>query len=358
MKTYYWLIPFIYLTFTSCTESTYYAPDKIKYINTKTINDSLKPELLPFSVLAPYQISFIDSLLVIITKNPSEFISIVNTKNDSLIANICNEGRGPNEYIKPFSLKQYGKNKTGDQLLYVTNLIMIKPLNITRSILENKAVCENPIPINTRHIDPFLLPQDTKFIKQQVTYNDPRENIFYPPKYIFKNSSETEEYNIYPDIIKNTSFPALPLSLYDGVIRIKPDLTKIVDVMGYLDIINIIDPQLKTCTGIVEQDTYSFEDLSYLSMDKVLKTVKYCVLDVSVTNEYIIVLYDGRNVDNADNQIEKLKPTLKIFNWEGDFLQGYQLSEPLHRIAYDETHKYIYGFDMEENFYRYKLSMN
>lgn len=358
MRTYYWFITFICITFISCAKPDYYSPDQVKYINTKGIYDSLKAELLPVSVLAPYQISFVDSLLVIMTKNPSEFISLFNTRSDSLIANICSEGRGPNEYMTPFSLKQYKTNESGDRLLYVTNLIMVKPLNITRSIRENEAVCENPVSIDTRYMDSFFLPRESRFMKQHVTYDDPRDNIFYPPKYIYKNNSTAKEYNIYPDVIKNISFPALPLSLYDGVVRVKPDLTKVIDAMGYLDIMNIIELPSGICTGVVEQDAYQFEDLVHLSMDKLFETIRYGVLDVSVTDEYIIVLYDGRNVNAAENRTEALKPSLKIYNWEGDFLQGYHLSEPLRGIAYDENRQYVYGFDMEEHFYRYKLTIN
>lgn len=358
MRIYYWLIAFICMIFVSCVKLDYYSPDQIKYIYTKGTYDSLRAELLPISVLAPYQISFVDSLLVIMTKNPSEFVSIFNTRNDSLIANICSEGRGPNEYMTPFSLKQYRIDESGDRLLYVTNLVMVKPLNITQSICKNEAVCENPIPIDTRYTDSFFLPGEIRFMKQHVTYDDPRDNIFYPPKYIFKNNFTVKEYDIYPDIIKSVSFPALPLSLYDGVVRIKPDLTKVVDAMGYFDIMNIIELTSGTCTGIIEQDAYQFEDLSHLSMDKLFETIKYGVLDVSVTDEYIIVLYDGRNVNAAENRTEALKPSLKIYNWEGDFLQGYRLSEPLRGIAYDENRQYVYGFDMEENFYRYKLTIN
>lgn len=359
MKTHYWFIPFICMMFISCTKPNYYAPDKIKYVDSQKTYDSLKAELLSFSVLAPYQISFIDSLLIIMTKNPSEFITIVNTRNDSLIANICQEGRGPNEYMVPHSLKQYYTNESGDRLLYVTdNFIMVKALNITRSIRENESICEKPIQINTMLMEPLFLSQEAKFMKQNVSYDDPRDNIFYPPKYIFKSNSSTKEYNIYPDIVKNISFPALPLSLYDAMLQVKPDLTKIVDVMGFIDNMNIIELSSETCIGIMEQNSYSFEDLTYLSMDKLLKTIKYCVLDVSVTDEYILILYDGRSIDAAENHTEELKPSIKIFNWEGDFIQGYQLSEPLRGITYDENRKYIYGFDMEENFYRYKLPTN
>lgn len=153
----------------SCTKLTYYSPDEIKYVNTQDIYDSLKTELLPISVFVPYQITFIDSLLVILTKNPSELISIVNTQNNSLVANICLQGRGPNEYLTPFTFKQFYTNESGDKLLYITdNSNIVKALNITQSLYKKKAVCEPSISINTSKIDPFFLPLGAKFMKQQI----------------------------------------------------------------------------------------------------------------------------------------------------------------------------------------------
>ena len=354
MKLYYWISLCLCIIIISCKKTIYYAPDEIKYVNTQNIHDSLEAKILPISVFVPQQIAFIDSFLIILTKNPSEFISIVNTQNDSLIANFCVEGRGPNEYLVPYTLKQFDSNKAGDRLLYITdNYNVVKAFNITQSIYKNEAVCEPAIPINTSTADPFFLAQGATFLKQHVTYNDPRDYIFFPPSYIIKNNSNTKKYHIFPDILKNPTVRALPLFLYDAVTRIKPDLTKIVDAMSYLDNLNIIETSSGKCLGITEQNSCPFEDLVYSNEGELLKRLKYGVLDICVTNEHIIMLYDGRFADAVEKQTEELKPILKIFNWEGDFLCAYQLSEPLRGIAYDENHKTLYGFDMKENFYKY-----
>lgn len=125
--------------------------------------------------------------------------------------------------------------------------------------------------------------------------------------------------------------------------------------MSYLDNLNIIETSSGKCLGITEQNSCPFEDLVYSNEGELLKILKYGVLDICVTNEHIIMLYDGRFADAVEKQTEELKPILKIFNWEGDFLCAYQLSEPLRGIAYDENHKTLYGFDMKENFYKYLL---
>lgn len=48
--------------------------------------------------------------------------------------------------------------------------------------------------------------------------------------------------------------------------------------MGYFDIMNIIELTSGTCTGIIEQDAYQFEDLSHLSMDKLFETINMLFL--------------------------------------------------------------------------------
>lgn len=354
MKLYHWII--IGVIAISCTKPVYYSPDKIKYVNTQNTYDTLKAEALPVSVLVPQQITFIDSLLVIITRNPTELISIIDTQNDSLIANICLYGRGPNEYLNPFTLKQFHTNKSRDKLLYIAdNSNIVKSLNLTQTIYKKEAVCEPPIPVNTSLYYPFFLSSQTTFLKQQVTYNDPRDYVFFPPKYIIKDIHNTKEYKIYPDIIKNPRVRTLPLFLYGAITRIKPDLTKIVDVMGSFDNMNILEITSGKCLSIQEENTYSFENLAHSNIDELAKILKYCALDVCVTNEYIIILYDGRSADDVNNQTLALKPLIKIFNWEGDFLQAYQISEPLQGIAYDEKNKRLYGFDKGECFYRYLL---
>lgn len=344
--------------FFSCKDENYYSPDKIKYVSTIRKYDNLNGEILPVSILGVYHISTIDSLLIFITKNPNGFVSIVNINDNTLICNICCKGRGPNEYLLPYSFKQYKVNDDGDKLLYLTDdLIKVNKLNITQSIKENVAICEKIIDINITHQIPFFLQQEGLFIKQKVSYDDPRDQIYYSPKYILKRDTKERKYDVYPDIVISTNYPHLPLFIYESIINIKPDLTKVIDVMACMDNMNIINLETGKSVGIKENNTLFLNDFKHLSHEELVQIVKYCAIDVTVTDNYIMILHDGRTVYNVENKKEKFKPTLKIFNWDGDFIQGYQLSEPLRGIAYNENNQCLYGFDMEDNIYRYNLTL-
>lgn len=316
---------------------------------------SLNLEPISISIIGALQICCADSLLFVTTENPNSQLVIINTNNSEIIAEMCPKGRGPNEYLMFYTLKQFDRNKEGDLLLYTFDNRTLNVLNITESLKNKYAVIDRKYKTVINKCQTIILDSDDFFMKQEVSYEDARDNIFFPPKYVLKQSGKEKDVNIYPDVIVNENYKELPIFIYSGILRIRPDKNKAVDIMATMDYMNIIDIMNEKTLGVWDEGAYFFEQLCTMSKANLLDIVKYCTTDAIVTNNYIIILYDGRTANQVNNKLTACKPSIKIYNWDGRFIDEFHITEAISQIAYDEKKNILYMLDQTENLYKCTL---
>ena len=146
----------------------------------------------------------------------------------------------------------------------------------------------------------------------------------------------------------------LPFKLSGRNVRVKPDLTKVVEVNGRLDYINIIDIERRYVTSIIEPSTPRLDEVGKMDLFAALKDG---AIDVSVTDEHILILYDGRTKDDMLNGMHKLA-SLRLYDWNGNFIKAMRLPQiGVDKMAYVESSKTAYFLDIqEEKFYKCDLS--
>jgi len=75
-----------------------------------------------------------------------------------------------------------------------------------------------------------------------------------------------------------------------------------------------------------------------------------------VTNEYIYVLYDGREYD-VENPSRYLRDKLLVFDWNGKPVKYYQLSEGIFHFDIDEENGILYGITDYPEFHIVSFSL-
>jgi hypothetical protein len=317
---------------------------------------------LPIQIIGLISIDIVDSLLVC-RKIGDSFVSIVNLNNYEIADNICLNGRGPKEYLFYVDYGQFahiGRNI----FLHTFDLQSEKHflLDITTSLKENKTIIANENDMGDYRkfcAGLFFLGDDHFFFKKNVSYEDVRDNTFMPAEYAVFNASN--EKRLIPffgkNLITNPEIPQWTLILYDGSLKIKPDYSRVVDAMFYVDYITYIDLDKLTAKGYkYSESTLSYEDYHTKSRDFILDKHRYGYTNLSVTDEYVFALYSG-TPEKVDENEEKYFPYVRIFDWTGIPLASLKLDNMIMSIAFDEKKSLLYGVDIsQEKIFVYDLS--
>ena len=85
-----------------------------------------------------------------------------------------------------------------------------------------------------------------------------------------------------------------------------------------------------------------------------LTLVKGGLYDTDVSNKYIVALHNDLSIIDTYSSPDKLWPSIKIYDWEGNFIVGAKLPKGMriNQIAFDGEKNIAYFFDAEEKFYR------
>lgn len=341
---------------------TFFTPDEYKIVRpTVDTTKTLTLEELPIEVMGTRDIAAKDSLLFVVTSNKAAFASIVNLNTNRVVAQVAPAGRGPGDFLYVITPKQFWTNKKGELIIGVFDRLAYKPINITKSIREQGSFVEFSKPYEEiynaerGHGEKVVITlKNQYFIFQNISYRDAREEKFFPPRFIIKTKDEQYDFDIYKDIPTSEDDSMLPFKLSGRNVRVKPDLTKVVEVNGRLDYINIIDIERRYVTSIIEPSTPRLDEVGKMDLFAALKDG---AIDVSVTDEHILILYDGRTKDDMLNGMHKLA-SLRLYDWNGNFIKAMRLPQiGVDKMAYVESSKTAYFLDIqEEKFYKCDLS--
>ncbi|MGL5682160.1 MAG: BF3164 family lipoprotein [Marinifilaceae bacterium] len=341
----------------SCNSDKFYTPNKIKLSTIDSVGPMLYGEIISKPVNGIFKIDFVDSYLVCITRNNQHFVTLIDTDRDSCHINFCSLGKARNEFINVNSFKQYDLNEKGERILYFANSSkQIKSFNLTQSVKEGRTICDTTHNIDINNFVPFYNNNQAIFKRKNLTYyislNNPTK--FYSPEFIIGNQAKDSIYNIFPKVVTSRNSPTITLDFYESYTQMKPDKTKVVDALICMDYITILDLTTQTSIGIQTNTNASFAKLQDIHIEDCITILNMGVRDLFVTDKHILTLYDSRTVYDGQEKVKPYAPQLIIYDWEGNYVKHYSLNEPLKGCAYDVDKNILYGFDSEENIYKYE----
>ena len=138
--------------------------------------------------------------------------------------------------------------------------IKTKVVNLSKSIIRDNCVLEDILDQKYKRYEFFKISQDKYFVRQGVIYEDARDNIFFPPKFVIIEKQKLKEIDLYPMLINSSDYPVLMMT-YGSTTKMAPNKEKVVEALAYIDIINIIDIKNATVIGLKEKKCYGFSDL-------------------------------------------------------------------------------------------------
>lgn len=349
----------IFILLVACSQNKYFKVDEVKLFSIDSVSIvKLDPIVVKSDLVGLRDISLFDSLLLVLNSNDVGIISIFDTNTDTLILTVGSKGRGPNEYMSPYFSKHYSIDSNGDLITNIRdNLVRNRPLNITQTIVNRKAICEKDKAEDLDRYTTFYIGNDVRFTKSKVRTSGSSFKTL-KPEYNYLNKENSVEFNVYPNLIANSVEPMAAIYLYLGeFMGVKPDNRKVVDFSYMLNRFVIFDLENFTTLSVEESGSPKIEDFKNLSRADMIPLGYANYLDAHLTDKYIIALYDGRNYYEIEDKDKRLEPTIRVFSWEGELLKQYKIDESAMRIAYCENTNYLYALDMEDRLIKYKLDL-
>ncbi len=302
-------------------------------------------------------ISVYDSLLICWNpKLPKHFFKIVNVDTGEEIGSFCLRGQGPEDVVQANALFQL-KQEDGELKTLIDESARNRLLkwNITRSIQTGKTVWDTIVPFTNKsdsyrtHLFVFLQSGDT--ILSSVNEDIISDYEAFTPYYerrLLSNDELLQNYFFYKeDSIFNSDVS--PLSFFYTWDAIKPDGSKIAQVMRTLPQLNIIDTHTGKITG------YRMKgggDFSLVESDEPYDKVYYNW--VHADDRFIYAVYWGKEQweVSMEAKIPDLR-TIYVFDWDGNLRYELQTDKTYLRIWVDPVRNRLYtqNHDTDEVYY-------
>ena len=321
----------------------------IHYINTdKAIAKNMVSQQVPLTGDHTGMIAVYDSLLVCWDPSyQSHLVDVFNIDTGKEIGYFCERGQGPQEAIGVNAVYQFFKK--GNDLMTLFYADAEEKLffwNITQSIRTGTAVYDTIVPYpNDRIFFHFYLSEDSLMLYKPANYiNDHKATAPYYEKRTIYTNLQVAKYPIYKadEFINRSVDPQKTFSefFYTWDV-IKPDGSKIAQVMDCLPQLNIID----TRTGKV--NGYRLEngpDFSLMNTDMI--NMKRYYLNVHADDNYIYATYWGKEAwDGRWGVKMPVFNTIHVFNWDGKLVYKLTTDRSFFRVWADTTRNRLYTID-------------
>lgn len=272
-------------------------------------------------------------------------IKLYNAYSGKYIQQLLPVGRGPGESASFVHYYQIEKEDSLQSGIWVQTDFNFGLLNLQKSILEGKSIFDKQYDFNKR-LDLFH-----KFVKN--------DSILIGKVYKHKKVPYYITYSIGQEKIIDTLQVFLPMkkiveeNMFASYDQIKPDKSKVVMVMNYFNVLNIISLDEKNIVSLAMGDAPLNYDEAWNVQGSKEKAMLYYD-GLCVSDEYIFCLY--KNCLRVD---KKLPPQIQvlIFDWNGIPQFKLKLAENISNISFDEKEQCLYGMSRrgEETVFRYDL---
>lgn len=298
-------------------------------------------------------IIFIDSLFLFATKDPAGQLKVYSANTCRLLGSFCMEGRARNEFLRGRLLtKQVYHNGEGHVILPFSDApYIVKEVDVTESLLQGHTVV---LSVMDNEGYTIFLDNDINkkfvFISNKFEYDDEKNDV--PSIYALKDTlGNARTFKIFNSMVDNISEKYFTTP-YKGSIYKHPDRNLVVQTFSYMEYLMFFDFDNDTIFAIHEKSALSFDGVydNSVHRDKDL-----AFTDASATDNYLLVLYWRGdyylNVPNREGPNELL-----VFDWDGNYINGFKMDRQILRIEYDEKRHILYAIDEGETLYKYNMT--
>ena len=348
------------MLFIACTKNKHLNANKEIIVSAITQNtDTIIGTMIDTIQGTESRLDCFGNFLVITSDHPQSYISLMNLQSDSIIASFGDKGRARNEFIDiPRSPYMSCDN---NHILYcqeATNNIT-KAINLIESVKSGTCIIDSVYRhknINKENTT-FLLNPNVRISKHDLYYDDPRDNIFYPPYFIICKGEETLKIDIVPKLIK-TDLSSLYFIAYADMLRIKPDCKKIIQVFSYIDMFGILDIETGKYQSYIMKESYDFSFFEQMkTIDEAYKKICLFNIDVCVTDKYIMLLRDERPAQTFEEKYEeKIGSEIKIFDWNANYIKSIYVNQHIRDIAFNNINNVLYALTPNGELYKYTIN--
>ena len=173
------------------------------------------------------------------------------------------------------------------------------------------------------------------------------------PHFLRIDSISTVEIPVYGKLIEHSQMPYFPEIIYRGNMRISPNEKYIVFFhinMNYLLVFNL---ENNSVFAIHKNDEQSIED--DFPIDP--RGIRLGYGDICLSDKYIYTLMPNGTEDDYENTL--IMPLLGIFDYDGNFINGFVFDRQIFNISYDTESGKLYGFELlTEKIYEYNNILN
>ena len=363
------------IAFISCKEKNnneYYTPREITAA-TDVPKYDLKLKRIDLECFGVHDIIAVDSMIVAITSNKQSLIQVFDYSGNP-IAMLSPSGRAGNEFLQV----HYTNQNTvidGDRYLYVGDYENLYLYNLSGSIrnganLKPQKLMEMPDYRDRANGFNILFRADGSYFQYAgVTYNEvtlsssdytvnPDGSIsinnmpefeYNPPTYtLVKPDGSITTFDIYPKL-PNFENTHRAHTLYHSTVRLSNDGRKVVVVDAYQDRMTFIDLESGDMFGVRCPDFVDFA--KFTDDDDLLSEIVEGVWQVVTYGDYIYVLYDHNSVLEEDEEDKPIDPSIRVFNWDGEFIADLIPDAPINDFFIDEKTGKLIATDDDEQFY-------
>ena len=268
-------------------------------------------------------------------------VNNINTGEE--IGTFCNKGGGPEEAAAFGPIFQFFK-KGNDlkTLLFAPHEGKLFIWNITQSITQGSTIIDKVIPYTWRnenggacYNEMYL--QNNNILLARVDpfpINDADATLLFYQKRTLDTNKALKNYAIYKQTIKNREAPIIPEDFFASADAFKPDGTKIVQVMGHLPQLNILDFETGQVVG------YRMEGGDDFSVFQGKKNIKNYYVEVQADDNYIYALYWGR--DRWGMYEIPCVNTIHVFDWYGRLVQKLETDYDIDKMFLDTVRNRLY----------------
>jgi len=289
-------------------------------------------------------------LLAVIMPDPEILLQSYSLNNYKQMGTLIKKGKGPDEFLQASMPIQFVEDATNCYAwMWDHSLRCFYLLNITKTIKYQRTIIEQRYDLKNLGFSSHLVyVNDTLFWGTNWTFDNLE---------LFAYNVKKEEIIYQTKLFKPTRNPSNNISAFSHSVTVKPDLSKIVINMLYLNQLHVISLNNTNdrFSFSTSKNPGNIEQIIYTNADDDL--ILY-YRDVRATDQFIFAIYNECTRKYEENPT---KTIIHVFDWYGNPIAIIDLPYYSSYFAIDEKGGYLYGLSEDvlleqEIFYKYDIS--
>ena len=273
----------------------------------------------------------VDSIPVSINSQSDVLFQFMDYK-DSVLMEFGNRGQGPNDFLFPTSL-----HKKSDNVLSFWDVNRKRYSSMSVSLKDSVADFKHHFSLRDSLFHYEIFPVVENQYVASGMYEDYRLVILNGQGHFKKG------YGKYPsrDSREERISGILRSEVYQGRMAVSPSGKRLVYALLRADIISFYEIKMGGDLSLVAEYTNSYPEYSYDTGAMSLSAPIYNI-DVSVTDQYVYILYSGRNFKESKEKAF-LGNRIDVYDWGGRLVRKFYLDVDIKAMCITGDNEKIYA---------------